>query len=56
MIDLQNNSTTDTFIPANPRKEDVSIATESPICRDIAIGETVATGCKEIQTEKTKFE
>lgn len=51
MIDLQNNSTTDTFLPKpEPRKEDTSIATEVIACKDIAVGEPVLTGCKEIQT------
>jgi hypothetical protein len=56
MIDLENHSTTDTFIPAKTRKEDIAIATETPDCREIAIGEQLVTGNKEVQTEKTKFE
>lgn len=62
MIDLQNHSTTDSFLPQKveaplqPRREEIAIATDPIPCRDIAIGESIVTGCKEIQTEKVKFE
>lgn len=70
MIDLQNHSTTDSFLPQKqepplhpreepplqPRKEEIATATEVIPCRHIAIGESIVTGCQEIQTEKVKFE
>jgi hypothetical protein len=72
MIDLQSHSTTDSFLPQKveaplqprreeeaplkPRREEIATGTESIPCRDIAIGESIVTGCKEIQTDKIKFE
>jgi hypothetical protein len=38
MIDLQNNSTTDTFLT---KKEDIAIATDTKECKDMAIGDPI---------------
>lgn len=66
MIDLENHSTTDTFLPQKqslqppqppqPRREEIAMGTDVVVFREMAVGEPITTGCKEIQTEKVKFE
>lgn len=52
MIDCENNSTSETFFN---KKIDMAIETDVKKVSDIAVGETVCVGSKEVQTEKSKF-